>query len=205
MFYYDVLWCFMMYQNWSCFIIYALISPTDFPMMGLSKNRGQACPNGRAKGGEPPVLDVGEYTGISLDRMEIWWNIWIPLYWLGNITGYDEVCLVFLVLVFDLHSFVLFSSGRDLRCLTEWFFSWNSIPLVVRGNSPMIGNFFPFNENNQHSESVIPQNCFNQMVNQSLIGGITDFAVQSNPITTQRDFCDQTWLVVRWIFPLKWP
>jgi hypothetical protein len=124
---------------------------------------------------------------------------------LGNITGYDEVCLVFLVLVFDLHSFVLFSSGRDLRCLTEWFFFLEQYPTGRPRKFPDDWEFLPFNENNQHSESVIPQNCFNQMVNQSLIGGITDFAVQSNPITTQRYFCDQTWLVVRWIFPLKWP
>lgn len=83
----DVLWCIMMYQNlrnvssFTCF---------DFPMMGLSKNRGQACPNGRAKGGEPPVLDVGEYSGISLDRMELWYPIDEKL---GNIHITDEISL----------------------------------------------------------------------------------------------------------------
>lgn len=222
--YYDVLWCIKTYHV-SSFMLW--FHPQISPWWACPKIAARPVQMAERKVGNPPVLDVGEYSGISLDRMDIWYpideilgNIHITdeislkyPYWLGNI-WWNMFGVLGLGIWFAQLCVVLF---RPWFAMLDrvFFFSCNSIPLVVRGNSPMIGKFFPFNENNQHSESVLPQNCFNQMVNQSLIGCITNFAVQSNPTTIQRYQRSNMacWTVphqkliyiVRWIFPLKWP
>ena len=205
MMYYDVLWCFMMYQNLSCFIIYALISPTDFPMMGLSKNRGQACPNGRAKGGEPPVLDVGEYSGISLDRMDIWYPIYEILgnihitdeislkypYWLGNIwwnmfgvlglgIWFAQLCVVLFRPWFAMLDRVVFFLGT----VSHW--SSGEIP---RKNWEVLSL--------QRKQSAFWISLTSELLQpdgKPIIDWWYHQFCQSNPITIQRYFCDQTWL-----------